>query len=88
MAKLDAAEPCMFPSCSKLRGDNGGRGLCRSHQNYLGVVIRRGDTTWEAMEEAGKILPRQSPSTRCRSGAFGAWVKAPAAPPTALRKKA
>jgi hypothetical protein len=36
------------------------RGLCHAHYNYCSCIISRGKTTWKALEEAGKILPKKN----------------------------
>ena len=40
--------------CGRLA--NGNRGLCRTHYQYNHRKVKRGETTWNKLEKAGKAL--------------------------------
>lgn len=63
-AAADAVTPplteCLEPGCIRGPGEKGaGRGLCRRHYNVRHHAVRRGETTWEAEERAGRARPKR-----------------------------
>lgn len=63
LAAADAVTPqaeCLSPGCTRGPGEKGaGRGLCRRHYNIRHHAVRRGETTWEAEERAGRAVPKR-----------------------------
>jgi hypothetical protein len=54
---------CLSPGCGRGPGEKGaGRGLCRRHYNIRHHAVRRGETTWEAEERAGRAIPKREVS--------------------------
>jgi hypothetical protein len=72
MGKHDATEKCLY--CQRLRGETGSRGLCATHVTMVSNAVRKGATTYEALEQAGKLLPRRNAGGKSH-GAFQAWLK-------------
>jgi len=45
---------CLYPGCESAQKV---RGLCQTHYQYALRLVKRGKTTWEALEAEGKALP-------------------------------
>ena len=52
---------CLNPACDR---DRVVRGLCCSCYSTMSRYVRKGATTWEAMEAAGKCAPKRSTKYR------------------------
>ena len=50
---------CMSKSCKNLSVH---RGLCKSHYNYVGLMVRQGKTSWAYLESAGLAVPLSRPA--------------------------
>lgn len=44
---------CLEPGCSKFGRT---RGLCYAHYSRVRALVKSGETTWEGLEEAGRVL--------------------------------
>ena len=62
------APKCLVPDCGRLVMT---RGLCQACYSVARHLVNDGKTTWEALEVAGKVLPRNG-----RAGTLRAKAKA------------
>ncbi len=55
---------CIYPGCERERVS---RGLCNSHYNLATKLVKKGETSWEKMEAAGKCLKLTGPPRQKRT---------------------
>ena len=71
-------DKCIVDYCSNDTTDLcSARGLCGKHYRSMRSVIARGITTWEQLEEKGKVLPDKR---RASTDKLIDWIKKPARP--------
>lgn len=55
-SKNDGINLCIVPDCDRTVRS---RGMCDVHYTYTSVLVNRGKYTWEALEKAGRTLPKK-----------------------------
>lgn len=74
LRRTEIINPCRAGSCNRVPAS---RGLCLAHYQQVQNLVRKGRTTWEALEEAGLALPPGTSAGRLGS----AWLAPVLAPP-------
>jgi hypothetical protein len=74
--------PCRAGSCARVVAS---RGLCLAHYQQAQNLVRKGRTTWAALEEAGLALPPGASAGRLGKAWLAPVLRPPApkAPPVA-----
>lgn len=57
MNQVDETTTCLFPTCE--RTQIYARGLCQTCYAAAAQLVSRGKTTWDDLEESGKVLPKR-----------------------------
>lgn len=58
---------CLVPNCGlSAREPSCARGLCSAHYKTASHAVEAGETSWLAMQRAGKCLPAQRPRGAAR----------------------
>jgi|694.fasta_scaffold00471_7 hypothetical protein len=64
---MSAKPKCLVPGCKNKAFS---RGLCRFDYMSAWALVKAGDTTWEELEKAGKVLPKSGNLRRERARDF------------------
>lgn len=81
-APATGAPKCLNPDCRRL-GEF--RGLCRNCYAQASALVRQGQTTWAALEAAGKTLPGIKRGRMKTADATREWLLSPTPTPTEIK---